>query len=65
MDKYFRDMFANLAQSDDPAVIEAKLEEVKPKTMMMFVQEFERRMKQLQDELNMKLEHLMAYHFSK
>jgi hypothetical protein len=60
--KYYRDMMRNLAQSEDPAVIEAKWEEVKPRTMMMFVQEFERRMKQLQDELNMKLEHLLSYH---
>ncbi len=59
--KYYRDMMKNLAQSEDPAVIQAKWEEVKPRTVMMIVQDFEKRMKQLQDEFKMKIEYFLNY----
>jgi len=62
MHKYYRDMMKNLAQSEDPAVIQAKWEEVKPRTVMMIVQDFDKRMKQLQDEFKMKIEYFLNYH---
>ena len=44
------EMVKKQANSDDPAVIQAKLEEAKPRLMMQRISEFEEQMRHLQKE---------------
>ncbi len=62
VDKYFRELFQKVTGSTDPAILQAKWDEERPKMVMSCVQQLEEQLQRAQEQFKTDLGYILSYH---